>query len=417
MKAMKAEGKSWCNIDLDSGWVIRHCEQCLSHTSRGTVKSTPRHLPRPLVAGDVVGVDLKTVKPPSGARWVLLTLVDFTSNKIWGFDLNEDEQSIDDVQERLVRWYHEVETPAVVWSDNGSQFASVVQAAVQQSLGVRAKFIPPGRPQANGLTEASNKIIDAASGGIRSKLMQALAAYNNLPRRELGLSPETLWRALRAPQPRMQHRAMRAVMGTASDDVQESEWLAYLDEHEVMGPAAVKKAVESFSEDMKPLQEALQGKQQRKALAKRVNWQHKKSAAREVALLSGDRVLARNTQYVSKVGQQKFECNSDGDLKEYLVLSVSNGIVRLQEQGTGRVALKHESLLKIMPRVVPADMVLDASPSPRTKQRNWSAWAIGFSFARSQTGRAFSVQWRWLLVHAPACRPACWRTTTHRLKR
>ena len=150
--------------------------------------------------------------------------MDFTSNKIWGFDLNEDEQSIGDVQERLVRWYHEVETPAVVWSDNGSQFASVVQAAVQQSLGVRAKFIPPGRPQANGLTEASNKIIDAASGGIRSKLMQALAAYNNLPRRELGLSPETLWRALRAPQPRMQHRAMRAVMGTASDDVQDF-WL------------------------------------------------------------------------------------------------------------------------------------------------------------------------------------------------
>ena len=142
--------------------------------------------------------------------------------------------------------------------------------------------------------------------------------------------------------------------GVAFDYVpglEESEWLAYLDEHEVMGPAAVKKAVESFSEDMKPLQEALQGKQQRKALAKRVNWQHKKSAAREVALLSGDRVLARNTQYVSKVrsaeigfsnrcracveqvGQQKFECNSDGDLKEYLVLSVSNGIVRLQEQG------------------------------------------------------------------------------------
>ena len=66
------------------------------------------------------------MKPPAGDRCVLLTLVDFTANKIWGFDMNEDEQIIGDVQERLVRWYHEVETPAVVWSDNGSQFASVV---------------------------------------------------------------------------------------------------------------------------------------------------------------------------------------------------------------------------------------------------------------------------------------------------
>ena len=66
---------------------------------------------------------------------------------------------------------------------SGRTMGRNLQAAVQQTLGVRAKVISPGRPQANGLTDASNKIIDAASGAMRSKLMQALAVYNTLPTR------------------------------------------------------------------------------------------------------------------------------------------------------------------------------------------------------------------------------------------
>ena len=67
--------------------------------------------------------------------------------RIWCYDLDEDKKGIHEVQSILVRFYHEVETPVLIWSDNGSQFASVIQAAVTASLGVRPKFIPPGRPQ------------------------------------------------------------------------------------------------------------------------------------------------------------------------------------------------------------------------------------------------------------------------------
>ena len=49
--ALRKEGKSWQNMDLDAAWFVRHCERCLSHTARGTVQSAPRSLPRPLVAG------------------------------------------------------------------------------------------------------------------------------------------------------------------------------------------------------------------------------------------------------------------------------------------------------------------------------------------------------------------------------
>ena len=55
-------------------------------------------------------------------------------------------------------------------------------------------------------------------------------------------------------------------------------------------------------------------------------------------------------------------------------------MLQFTNAGTGRAALKHESLLKIMPRMVPADMVLDASPSPRTKQRNLQLECLGHWF-------------------------------------
>ena len=46
---------------------------------------------------------------------------------------------------------------------------------------------------------------------------------------------------------------------------QEAEWLAYLDAHDKLGPDAFKKAVEEFTDQMKPLQQALESTQQRKA--------------------------------------------------------------------------------------------------------------------------------------------------------
>ena len=96
----------------------------------------------------------------------------------------------------LLRFFCEQELPLVVWTDNGGPFRHVIQAALEKTCGVKPRHIPPGRPQANGLVEVYNRIMDAAHAGERSRLMTAVLAYN-LPQSRFGTSPETLWRALR----------------------------------------------------------------------------------------------------------------------------------------------------------------------------------------------------------------------------
>ena len=83
------------------------------------------------------------------------------------------------VQNILLKFYYEVEMPSIIWSDNGGQFKSIVEVAVERSLGIKPKHIPAGRPESNGLTETFNRVLDTSHGGIRSKLMQAVAAYNS----------------------------------------------------------------------------------------------------------------------------------------------------------------------------------------------------------------------------------------------
>lgn len=58
------------------------------------------------------------------------------------------------MQSVLLQHYHNNDLPRIVWSDNGSQFRSVVADAVEATLGTQPRYIPPGRPQSNGLTEA-----------------------------------------------------------------------------------------------------------------------------------------------------------------------------------------------------------------------------------------------------------------------
>ena len=61
----------------------KHRPGCGACRSRGK----PRHLPTPGLAGDVIGFDLKTVKPHNGDKWLMLLAVDFlaksTLRGIW----------------------------------------------------------------------------------------------------------------------------------------------------------------------------------------------------------------------------------------------------------------------------------------------------------------------------------------------
>ena len=41
----------------------------------------------------MIGVDLKKVKPPGRAdAWIMMIACDFTSNRVWAWDLDESEQ-------------------------------------------------------------------------------------------------------------------------------------------------------------------------------------------------------------------------------------------------------------------------------------------------------------------------------------
>lgn len=91
LRALKEQGVSWNNIKADAAWIAKRCTTCAARTTRELVRPTERHLPRPLAAGDVVGVDLKMVSLPGKPCWAMLLLVDFTSNRCWAWDLDEDK--------------------------------------------------------------------------------------------------------------------------------------------------------------------------------------------------------------------------------------------------------------------------------------------------------------------------------------
>ena len=72
-------------------------------------------------------------------------------------------------------------------------------------------------------------------------------------------------------------------------------------------------------------------------------------------MLTSDRVICCNDQYVSKTGGGKFQ-HSERQLKEFIVHKVNAGIVEIEELGTSTITTRHESLLKLMPRTSePAD--------------------------------------------------------------
>ena len=179
--ALKEEGKTWQNVDMDAEWICKRCERCLSGTTRGKAKGETRHLPTPGQAGEVIGLDLKIIKPMDAPVWIMLLAVDFCTNKRFAWDLDKDRADLQHVQGMILCFFCEQELPLVSWSDNGRQFRNVIQEALEKSIGVKARHIPPGRPQANGLVECFNKILDMAHGGNRARLMQAVLAYNTMP--------------------------------------------------------------------------------------------------------------------------------------------------------------------------------------------------------------------------------------------
>ena len=87
--ALNTQAVTWAHLDFDAAWLVAKCQQCVSRKTRDMCAAPCRTLPRPLQAGDVIGVDLKGVTPPQGDKWTMLVLRDFTSGRVWAWDLDD----------------------------------------------------------------------------------------------------------------------------------------------------------------------------------------------------------------------------------------------------------------------------------------------------------------------------------------
>ena len=139
---------------------------------------------------------MKTVRPINKERWICLLAVCFTSKKAFAWDLDYGSGDLETVQGHLLRFFCEHELPLVVWSDNAGAFRNVIEQALLKACGLKARHIPPGRPQSNGLVEVFNRILDQGHMGEWQNLLSAVLAHNTRPDPALGASPETLWRTL-----------------------------------------------------------------------------------------------------------------------------------------------------------------------------------------------------------------------------
>ncbi|CAJ1438404.1 unnamed protein product [Effrenium voratum] len=345
VKALAAEGK-----------------ECRTNTMRDLRRAEPRHLPTPGHAGEVIGFDLKTVKPHNANKWLMLLAVDFCSKKCWAWDLDYGQGDLPTVQGVMLRFFAEHELPLVVWTDNGGSFRNVIQVALQQAIGARPRHIPPGRPQANGLVEVYNRILDSAHAGERARLLSAVVAYNHMPQARL-----KHWRVLRPAESRRRNLQLQALVHGPARGMTDAEWLGYLDQADKLDTDFFVKAADGFHEKLEPVREAMASKHLRQAMQKNLRYDSKRKQACEAPVLSGDRVIVKNSQYTSKTGHGKFE-TKDGKVREHTVQSVSQGFVELTEVGSGASVYKHEASLKLMPHKLPADDGHVPSPPPKVVQ-------------------------------------------------
>ena len=190
-------------------------------------------------------------------------------------------------------------------------------------------------------------------GGDRALLGSAVVAYNNSPRREGGPTPETMWRVLRPLISRWQNAGTRALV-QGKQELSEEDWIAFLEKH----TAATRDGVDSkdfcdaVEEKLKPIKAALSDAAMRKQMNQRFNKNRKATGKPMYTLMTGDRVVCANDQYVSKAGGGKF-VHQGGDLKQFTVLKVDGGVVEIQQLGTGVITKKHESQLKLMTKIQP----------------------------------------------------------------
>jgi hypothetical protein len=89
-------------------------------------------------------------------------------------------------------------------------------------------------------------------------------------------------------------------------------------------------------------------------MAKRLKYSRQSARKPGYILMSGDRVVAENTQYAAKVGGGRFQKTEDGH-KEFKVVGIHAGLVEVQAVRTGIRSFRHENQLKLMTKRLPAE--------------------------------------------------------------
>ena len=96
------------------------------------------------------------------------------------------DPSTSDVVQAFRRWFTALGVPALLFSDNGPQFASSDFADFAANWGFRLRHSSPRYPQANGLAESAVKrmkhLVATTSADLQSEVFQkALLEYRNTP--------------------------------------------------------------------------------------------------------------------------------------------------------------------------------------------------------------------------------------------
>ena len=351
---LKQMGESWKYAGDDARFVIRRREQCCRKTGSGCGKPPPGNLPKPAYAGECVGVDLKTVVPDNGsAKWVLLLLVDFTSGKVFCWDLDFQGATLEEVQGRIVGFMTQYDPPLILWSDNGGQFKNVLEVLFLNILYCKCCFIPVGHPASNGLVEVMNGIVASMCAGSRIDLPLAAVAYNNKTKARLGVSPETAWRALQPATSRWVHLAVNreiekmqsaGAQAPAKDAGALSEFDAYCAKvREWESDGQMEKAVEAFSQEMDPIRRAISSRRDRADIALREKWKRNAPRLQNYAFVSGDRVLVRNSQVSAATSHQSFEPSV------YEVTQAMGALLQVRRDGDAHTKVVHHERCKLCP--------------------------------------------------------------------
>lgn len=200
VKKLHADGFHWSRLMNDAIEFIRQCDQCQKHNivRRGysPLKSIYAYVP-----GDHWAIDLgqgpASIKNDSGANYFLV-MVDVCTR----FCILKPivKKTASEIAQALIDVFSTFGYPAVLQSDNGTEFSNSLIKDLNDAMGVNHRFITPLKASTNGLAEryvqSTKKMLRKATMGIGKNwdfyLPSIQLALNNQISKRLDSTPFSL---------------------------------------------------------------------------------------------------------------------------------------------------------------------------------------------------------------------------------